>query len=69
MIPGGAAAKVLLGFFVVLRSAPSAAAEAPGAIWENMITIIFTLAAIGTALALPSLFRPAAQRKREASDP
>jgi uncharacterized membrane protein YjjB (DUF3815 family) len=69
MIPGGAAARVLLGLFVVLRSGPAQAVDAIAAIWENMITIIFTLAAIGTALALPSLFQPTIQRKPEDSGP
>jgi hypothetical protein len=69
MIPGGAAAKVLLGLFVVLESGPARAVEGIAAIWENMITIIFTLAAIGTALALPSLFQPSAQRRRESDGP
>lgn len=67
MIPGGAAARVLLGLFVVLGSGPAEAVKGIAAIGENMITIIFTLAAIGTALALPSLFQPATQRQRETS--
>jgi uncharacterized membrane protein YjjB (DUF3815 family) len=69
MIPGGAAARVLLGLFVVLRSGPAEAVGEITAIWENMITIVFTLGAIGTALALPSLFQPAAPTKRESSGP
>jgi len=68
MIPGGAAAKVLIGLFAVLRSGPADSADAIAAIWGNMITLVFTLAAIGTALALPSLFQPATQRKPEYED-
>jgi uncharacterized membrane protein YjjB (DUF3815 family) len=68
MIPGGAAARVLLGLFVLLRSGPTEAVEAVATIWEDMITIIFTLAAIGTALSLPSLFQPATERTRERGD-
>jgi uncharacterized membrane protein YjjB (DUF3815 family) len=68
MIPGGAAAKVLIGLFAVLHSGPAATPGAIATIWENMITIVFTLAAIGTALALPSLFQPATQRHRENAD-
>jgi uncharacterized membrane protein YjjB (DUF3815 family) len=68
MIPGGAAARVLLGLFVLLRSGPSEAIETVATIWEDMITIIFTLAAIGTALSLPSLFQPVTERRRERGD-
>lgn len=68
MVPGGVAAKVLIGLFALLRSKPSDSLEAVTATWENMLTLMFTLAAIGTALALPSLFQPAKQRQRESDE-
>lgn len=64
MVPGSLAAKVLISVFVFLRSGKSQGAEAAVATWDNLLMLIFTLAAIGTALALPSLV-PAAKRGAE----
>ncbi len=58
MVPGGVAAKVLIGVFAVLRAGPPLRAEDLTANWQNLMTLIFTLGAMGTALALPSLVRP-----------
>jgi len=60
MVPGSLAAKVLMSVFAFLRSAQSQGTEATIATWNNLMMLIFTLAAIGTALALPSLI-PAAK--------
>jgi len=59
MVPGSIAAKVFMSVFIVLRFGHVANPEAITATWENMIMLIFTLAAIGTGLALPSLVFPA----------
>jgi uncharacterized membrane protein YjjB (DUF3815 family) len=55
MIPGSLAAKVLVSVFTFLRSGQSQDTAAIIVTWENLIMLIATLAAIGTALALPSL--------------
>jgi uncharacterized membrane protein YjjB (DUF3815 family) len=63
MVPGSIAAKVLISVFTLLRLGPGQGVEAAVATWENLMILIFTLAAIGTALALPSLVQPAAKRE------
>jgi uncharacterized membrane protein YjjB (DUF3815 family) len=68
MIPGGAAARVIIGLFSVVRAGPVEPVESIAAVWGNLVTLVFTLAAIGTALALPSLFQPEAQRRRHSED-
>jgi uncharacterized membrane protein YjjB (DUF3815 family) len=65
MIPGSLAAKVFISVFAFLRSGQSQGVEATVATWENLMILIFTLAAIGTGLALPSLI-PAARVSEEA---
>jgi len=55
MIPGSLAAKVFMSVFAFLRSGQSQGIEATVATWDNLLMLIFTLAAIGTGLALPSL--------------
>jgi uncharacterized membrane protein YjjB (DUF3815 family) len=64
MVPGSLAAKVLISVFAFLRSGHSQGVEATISTWENLMMLIFTLAAIGTALALPSLI-PAAKHNDE----
>jgi uncharacterized membrane protein YjjB (DUF3815 family) len=70
MIPGSLAAKVFISVFAFLRSGQAPDANPAGAIletvatWDNLLMLIFTLAAIGTGLALPSLV-PAARGKDE----
>lgn len=63
MVPGSIAAKVLISVFTLLRTGPGQGIEAAVATWENLMILIFTLAAIGTALALPGLVQPAAKRE------
>jgi uncharacterized membrane protein YjjP (DUF1212 family) len=60
MVPGSLAAKVFISVFAFLRSGQSPGVETTVATWENLLMLIFTLAAIGTGLALPSLV-PAAK--------
>jgi len=61
MIPGSLAAKVFISVFAFLRAGQGpGAGDAAGiaetiATWDNLMMLIFTLAAIGTGLALPSL--------------
>lgn len=55
MVPGSLAAKVFISVFAYLRSGQSEGVVAAIATWDNLIMLIFTLAAIGTGLALPSL--------------
>jgi uncharacterized membrane protein YjjP (DUF1212 family) len=65
MVPGSLAAKVFISVFTFLRSGQSLGVEATVTTWNNLIMLIFTLAAIGTGLALPSLI-PAARVSEEA---
>jgi uncharacterized membrane protein YjjP (DUF1212 family) len=60
MVPGSLAARVFISVFAFLRSGQSPGVEATVATWDNLLMLIFTLAAIGTGLALPSLV-PAAK--------
>jgi uncharacterized membrane protein YjjB (DUF3815 family) len=55
MVPGSLAAKVFISVFGFLRSGISPGAASTIATWENLLMLLFTLAAIGTGLALPSL--------------
>ncbi|HEX4084297.1 MAG TPA: threonine/serine exporter family protein [Chthoniobacteraceae bacterium] len=61
MVPGSLAAKVFISVFAFLRTGQgpgagdSAAFMQTIATWDNIMMLIFTLAAIGTGLALPSL--------------
>jgi uncharacterized membrane protein YjjB (DUF3815 family) len=64
MIPGSLAAKVFISVFAFLRSGQSQGVDATVATWNNLLMLIFTLAAIGTGLALPSLI-PAAKTNDE----
>jgi uncharacterized membrane protein YjjB (DUF3815 family) len=64
MLPGSLAAKVLVNVFAFLRTGRSQGAGAAITTWEDLMMLIFTLAALGTALALPSLI-PAARTKGE----
>jgi uncharacterized membrane protein YjjB (DUF3815 family) len=64
MLPGSLAAKVFVNVFAFLRTGKSRGADATITTWEDLMMLIFTLAALGTALALPSLI-PAARTKGE----
>ncbi len=59
MIPGSLAARVFISVFAFLRTGQSPGVETAVANWDNLLMLIFTLAAIGTGLALPSLIPPA----------
>jgi len=65
MVPGSLAAKVFISVFAFLRSGQSLGIESTIATWDNLLMLVFTLAAIGTGLALPSLI-PAAKTVEEA---
>jgi len=65
MVPGSLAAKVFISVFAFLRTGQSEGAAATVSTWDNLIMLIFTLVAIGTGLALPSLI-PAARGSEEA---
>ena len=64
MVPGSLAAKVFISLFAFLLSGQSQSIEAAIATWDNLVMLVFTLAAIGTGLALPSLIptKPAEER-------
>jgi uncharacterized membrane protein YjjB (DUF3815 family) len=64
MVPGSLAAKVFISVFAFLRTGQSENVEVAVATWDNLMMLIFTLAAIGTGLALPSLI-PAAKPAEE----
>ncbi len=64
MVPGSLAARVFISVFAFLRSGQSPGVEVTVATWDNLLMLIFTLAAIGTGLALPSLI-PAAKVNEE----
>ncbi len=55
MVPGSLAAKVFLSVFAFLRTGNSLGVDATIATWDNLLMLLFTLCAIGTGLALPSL--------------
>jgi uncharacterized membrane protein YjjB (DUF3815 family) len=59
MVPGSLAAKVLVTVFTYLRSGERQSAAVMVATGNDLIMLVSTLAAIGTALALPSLIPPA----------
>jgi uncharacterized membrane protein YjjB (DUF3815 family) len=59
MLPGSLAAKVFVNVFAFLRTGQSRGADSTMNTWEDLIMLIFTLAALGTALALPSLISTA----------
>jgi uncharacterized membrane protein YjjB (DUF3815 family) len=58
MIPGSLAAKGLMNLFELLRSTPDKALLSATAAGGNLMLVAFTLFAIGTALAIPSLVFP-----------
>jgi hypothetical protein len=67
-VPGSLAAKVFISVFAFLRSGQGPGADAimeTVNTWDNLLMLIFTLAAIGTGLALPSLI-PRARSAEEA---
>ena len=58
MVPGSIAAKGLMNCFALLRAHPSEESLAAANGMRNLLEVTFTLAAIGTALAIPRLIYP-----------
>lgn len=55
MVPGGFAAKAILGLFLLTSPRPHAASETLVLAVENFLRVSFTIGAIGTGLAIPTL--------------
>jgi uncharacterized membrane protein YjjB (DUF3815 family) len=55
MIPGGVATKAVLGLFAVAAQHPSATNQTLVTAVENTLRVLFTIGALGTGLALPTL--------------
>lgn len=55
MIPGAFAAKAILGLFAVTAQHPGAASESLLMAVENTLRVTFTIGALGTGLAIPTL--------------
>ncbi len=58
MVPGSIAAKGLMNLFTLLRAPPNEEVLAAANGMKNLLEVTFTLAAIGTALAIPRLINP-----------
>jgi uncharacterized membrane protein YjjB (DUF3815 family) len=58
MVPGSIAAKGLMNLFALLRTHPGQEMVAAADGMKNLLEVTFTLAAIGTALAIPRLIYP-----------
>ena len=55
MIPGSIAAKAILGLFAVMVQHPTARNETLVMAVENTLRVLFTIGALGTGLAIPTL--------------
>jgi uncharacterized membrane protein YjjB (DUF3815 family) len=55
MVPGGFAAKAILGLFALTAPVPQAADQTLILSVENTLRVMFTMGAMGTGLAIPSL--------------
>lgn len=55
MIPGGFAAKAILGLFALTAPSPQAADQTLILAVQNALRVMFTVGAMGTGLAIPSL--------------
>jgi uncharacterized membrane protein YjjB (DUF3815 family) len=64
MIPGALAAKALLGFFAVTAQHSPASIEILATAVENALRVMFTIGALGTGMALPTLFLRGHGRKQ-----
>jgi uncharacterized membrane protein YjjB (DUF3815 family) len=58
MIPGGFAAKAMLGLFAITTSHSTATNEILIAAMDNILRVMFTIGALGTGLAIPTLLLP-----------
>jgi uncharacterized membrane protein YjjB (DUF3815 family) len=63
MVPGSIAAKGLMNLFALLRAQPNEEILAAADGMKNLLEVTFTLAAIGTALAIPRLIFPKRTQK------
>jgi uncharacterized membrane protein YjjB (DUF3815 family) len=55
MIPGAVAARAILGLFAVAAQAPAASGDAVFEALENGLSVAFTIGALGTGVAIPTL--------------
>ena len=55
MIPGAVAARAILGLFAVTAQPPTASGDAFFAALENALRVAFTIGALGTGVAIPTL--------------
>jgi uncharacterized membrane protein YjjB (DUF3815 family) len=55
MIPGGFAAKAILGLFAITTQHPTVTNEALIAAMDNTLRVTFTMGALGTGVAIPIL--------------
>ncbi|HWI58071.1 MAG TPA: threonine/serine exporter family protein [Bacillota bacterium] len=55
MVPGGFAAKAILGLFALTAPAPKAADATLILAVENFLRVLFTIGAIGTGVAIPAM--------------
>jgi len=58
MVPGSIAARGLMNLYALLRAHPNEEILAAADGMRNLLEVTFTLAAIGTALAIPRLIYP-----------
>jgi len=63
MIPGGVATRAILGLFAVAAQHSSATNQTLVTAAEDTLRVMFTIGALGTGLALPTLRLPARGRK------
>ena len=68
MIPGGFTAKAILGLFAITRQHPTATNEPFSTIMENTLRVTFTILALGTGLAIPTLLLRVRRVKRAQTD-
>ena len=57
MIPGGVATKAILGMFSLLSSTAPATPEDLVSLTQNALRVAFTIGAIGTGLAIPTMLQ------------
>jgi uncharacterized membrane protein YjjB (DUF3815 family) len=62
MVPGSIAARGLMNLYALLRAHPNKEILAAADGMRNLLKVTFTLAAIGTALAIPRLIYPERRR-------
>jgi uncharacterized membrane protein YjjB (DUF3815 family) len=55
MIPGSVAAKAILGMFALMSTAAPATPESVVSLAQNALRVAFTIGALGTGLAIPTM--------------